>query len=30
MIATFGELPAYLALKLEVPARRTEPVLDGT
>ena len=28
IIATFGKLPAYLALKLEVPARRTEPVAD--
>jgi hypothetical protein len=28
MIATLGKLPAYLALKLEVPARRTEPVAE--
>jgi len=28
MIATFGKLPIYFVLKLDVPARHTEPVAD--
>jgi len=28
IIATFGKFPTYLALKLEIPARRTEPVAE--
>jgi hypothetical protein len=28
IIATFGKLPMYFVLKLEVPARRTEPVAE--